>query len=53
MGRLGGKESMVVHSEMNNGGVIFGDGIEEDFLQFGWGRVATVGIAEQKLRLAG
>ena len=51
MGRLGDADALVVRSEMNEGGVIFGDGIEKDFLSFGWGRVATVAIAEQRLQL--
>lgn len=38
-------------SEMNQGGVIFGDGIEDDFLEFGWGKVARVSVAEDMLRL--
>lgn len=40
-----------VTSEMNTGGVVFGDGIEDDFLAFDWGRVATVEVAEDRLRL--
>lgn len=44
-------DRLVVTSEMNQDGVIFGDGIEEDYLRFDWGRVAKVGIAEQKLSL--
>lgn len=39
-------------SEMNDGGVIFGDGIEDDFLRFDWGRKVTVRIATESLRLA-
>lgn len=33
---------VVVRSQMNDGGVIFADGIEQDFLDFGWGRTVTV-----------
>ncbi|MEL6340336.1 MAG: hypothetical protein AAGJ56_02880 [Myxococcota bacterium] len=40
-----------VTSEMNEGGVIFGDGIEADNLSFDWGVTAEVTIAERKLRL--
>jgi hypothetical protein len=36
---------------MNEDGVVFGDGIEEDRLTFGWGVRAEVGVAEVKLRL--
>ena len=38
-------------SEMNEGGVIFGDGIEEDRIDFRWGRRATVRIAADVLNL--
>lgn len=36
---------------MNQSGVLFGDGIEEDYLPFDWGRIANIGIAEQRLQL--
>lgn len=38
-------------SEMNDGGVLFGDGIEEDRLAFEWGMKATLTTATQWLRL--
>jgi NAD kinase len=38
-------------SQMNNGGVCFGDGIEEDFLDFDFGKIATVTPAQKKLLL--
>lgn len=41
-----------VVSQMNDGGVIFGDGIESDFLKFDWGREVKVGIADSRLHLA-
>jgi hypothetical protein len=41
-----------VTSELNEGGVIFGDGIEADYLAFGWGMTAQIGVAETCLRLA-
>lgn len=40
-----------VTSRMNEGGVIFADGIESDFLTFGWGRQLEVGIAAKTLDL--
>ncbi len=39
-------------SEMSDGGVIFGDGIESDFLRFGWGRRVDLRAANVPLRLA-
>lgn len=40
-----------VISEMTAGGVVFGDGIEDDFLRFPWGRRAKIRTAEHPLRL--
>jgi hypothetical protein len=31
--------------------VVFADGIEQDRLEFGWGRRLTVGVAAQTLNL--
>lgn len=42
-----------VTSEMSDGGVIFGDGIESDFLRFGWGRRVELRASDVPLRLAG
>lgn len=40
-----------VTSEMADGGAIFGDGVEADFLPFRRGVTATIGVAAQKTRL--
>ena len=42
-------ETLQVRSEMNEDGVIFGDGIETDYLDFNWGRQVSVGIAKETL----
>jgi len=36
---------------MTQGGLIFGDGIEEDQIAFLWGARLTIGVARQRLRL--
>jgi hypothetical protein len=38
-------------SEMNDGGVLFGDGIEDDRLEFSFGMTARIAIAERRLNL--
>jgi len=40
-----------VRSEMNSNGIIFGDGIEADFLEFNWGTQVEIGVADQCLNL--
>jgi NAD kinase len=42
---------LVVRSEMAEGGVIFSDGVEADYLAFNAGMVATINIAAKKTRL--
>lgn len=50
-GMLAGADRLAVRSEMNEGGVLFGDGIEDDRLEFAWGTLARIGVADERLRL--
>jgi hypothetical protein len=50
-GRVEGTSALDVTSEMNVGGVVFGDGIEGDRLEFSWGRRVAVRVASERLRL--
>ena len=43
--------ALAVASRMNEGGVIFADGIEQDFLAFDWGRTIRVAPAKRVLNL--
>ena len=52
-GRVEGGEALEVVSELDEGGVVFGDGIEQDRIDFGWGVLARVGVARERLRLVG
>jgi len=42
---------LVIESEMAEGGVIFSDGVEADFLPFNSGAIATVNLAKKKTQL--
>lgn len=50
-GRVTAGEPLILISQMPENGVIFSDGIEQDFLEFRSGSQATVGISEKKGRL--
>ena len=49
-GKLSGG-TLALNSRMNDGGVIFADGIEQAFLAFEWGRQPQVGVSRRKLCL--
>lgn len=44
-------ESISLISEMGEGGVIFGDGMETDTMEFEEGRSVELSIAKERLRL--
>ena len=50
-GRLKAGETLRVRSLMPDAGVIFSDGLEEDYLSFNSGSVATIAVAERKAHL--
>lgn len=50
-GRLGAGETLRITSEMSAGGVLFGDGIEEDRVEFLWGSIVAIGLSAKRLRL--
>jgi len=52
-GLLDSGEALEVVSELDEGGVVFGDGIESDRVSFGWGVLASVRVARERLRLVG
>ena len=50
-GTLGPGDALEVASAMPQGGAVFSDGVEEDFLPFDSGAVATVTVAERRVHL--
>jgi NAD kinase len=51
-GVLEQRAQLAIVSELNEGGLIFGDGLETDYLDFRWGMTASIAVADTKLRLA-
>jgi NAD kinase len=47
-GKITGKKPMLLVSQMAENGIIFSDGIENDFLEFNSGTQATIGIADKR-----
>jgi hypothetical protein len=50
-GLLAEGDALEITSEMNDGGTLFGDGIEDDRIAFTWGMRARIAIARERLRL--
>lgn len=50
-GRIGAGESLYITSQMPGYGVIFSDGIENDYLAFNSGAIAKIGLASRKAHL--
>lgn len=50
-GLLSDGERLAVESQMPMGGVIFSDGVENDFLDFNAGAIASIGVAERQAAL--
>src|SRR5215469_7123921 len=50
-GKLDKATPIHVTSRMNDGGVIFADGVEQDHLDFDWGRLIEVKVASRHLNL--
>lgn len=50
-GEIGGRSHLSLLSRINEGGVIFADGIEQDFLPFDWGGRAQIKMAANRLSL--
>ncbi|MBU2983316.1 NAD(+)/NADH kinase [Lentibacter algarum] len=50
-GQIGKGKSITITSRINEGGVIFADGMEQDFLKFDWGRRASITVSHKVLNL--
>lgn len=50
-GEIGDPSDLLISSRINDGGVIFADGIEQDFLPFDWGAQAHITMSKRRLNL--
>lgn len=50
-GVLGESDALTLQSELGEGGVVFGDGIESDYLEFNDGQTVTISVAPETLNL--
>ena len=50
-GEIVDQNALMVSSRINDGGVIFADGIERDFLSFDWGVQAQITMSDRSLHL--
>ena len=50
-GRIEAGDTLEIVSHMPQNGVIFSDGVEDDFLEFNSGAIARIGLAEKKAHL--
>ena len=50
-GHIQAGQTLAVTSQMPQNGVIFSDGMEDDFLEFNSGRIAHIGLADQRVHL--
>lgn len=50
-GVIGGGDALEIVSELEDGGVLFGDGIEDDRLRVGWGIRVKIRASADRLRL--
>lgn len=50
-GRIESRQRIEVVSRLNEGGAVFADGIEKDYLAFDWGRRVVVRAADETLNL--
>lgn len=50
-GSIENKVKLTIESQIPDGGTIFSDGVESDFLQFNSGTIATIGVADRQAQL--